>query len=127
MVTKVPAADVAKAAERETAEQTASAEPAPPSTPPVLDAARDLPVVHGGAPPGSPGADAASEELARLREHIAQSAHDMSNALGAVLNYCTFLGEDLATCEAAQEYLPHLQNAVRRALNLVDQLGELPR
>jgi hypothetical protein len=51
----------------------------------------------------------------------------MSNALGAVLNYCTFLGEDLATCEAAQEYLPHLENAVRRALNLVDRLGELPR
>ena len=66
----------------------------------------------------------AAEELARLRAHVAQSAHDLSNALGAVLNYSTFLGEDLAGSPEALELLPHLERAARRALDLVDRLAE---
>ena len=67
----------------------------------------------------------AVEELARLRAHVAQSAHDLSNALGAVLNYSTFLGEDLAGSPEALEFLPHLERAARRALDLVGDLGRL--
>jgi hypothetical protein len=63
-----------------------------------------------------------ADEVARLRAQVAKTAHDLSNALGAVLNYSTFLGEDLAHSEAAQTYLPHLENATRRALDLVDSL-----
>jgi signal transduction histidine kinase len=66
----------------------------------------------------------AAAELAQLRAHLAQTAHDLSNALGAVLNYATFLSEDLETAEAAQEYLPYLESAARRALQLVDRLAE---
>jgi signal transduction histidine kinase len=68
-------------------------------------------------------ADAAAE-LAELRAHVAKTAHDLSNALGAVLNYATFLSEDLATAEGAREYLPYLESAARRALQLVDHLVE---
>jgi signal transduction histidine kinase len=68
-------------------------------------------------------ADAAAE-LAQLRAQVAKTAHDLSNALGAVLNYATFLSEDLQTAEAAREYLPYLESAARRALQLVDQLAE---
>jgi signal transduction histidine kinase len=68
-------------------------------------------------------ADAAAE-LAELRAHVAKTAHDLSNALGAVLNYTTFLSEDLSTVEAAREYLPYLESAARRALQLVDQLAD---
>jgi signal transduction histidine kinase len=71
--------------------------------------------------------DAAAEltaELAELRAHVAKTAHDLSNALGAVLNYATFLSEDLETAEAAREYLPYLESAARRALQLVDHLAE---
>ena len=64
----------------------------------------------------------AADEVAQLRAQIAKAAHDLSNALGAVLNYSTFLGEDLAHSEAAQTYLPHLESATRRALDLVDSL-----
>jgi len=68
-------------------------------------------------------ADAAAE-LAELRAHVAKTAHDLSNALGAVLNYATFLSEDLQTAEAAREYLPYLESAARRALQLVDRLAD---
>jgi len=68
-------------------------------------------------------ADAAAE-LAELRAHVAKTAHDLSNALGAVLNYATFLSEDLSTSEGAREYLPYLESAARRALQLVDHLAE---
>jgi signal transduction histidine kinase len=68
-------------------------------------------------------ADAAAE-LAELRAHVAKTAHDLSNALGAVLNYATFLSEDLSTSEDAREYLPYLESAARRALQLVDHLAE---
>jgi signal transduction histidine kinase len=63
------------------------------------------------------------EELEQLRAHVAQTAHDLSNALGAVLNYSTFLAEDLAASESAREYLPYLENAARRALLLVETLN----
>jgi hypothetical protein len=62
-------------------------------------------------------------ELHQLRAHIKRSAHDLSNALGAVLNYTTFLDEDLRQHEAAQLYLPHLVNAANRALDLVGKLA----
>jgi signal transduction histidine kinase len=66
------------------------------------------------------------DELERLRAHVAQTAHDLSNALGAVLNYSTFLAEDLAASESAREYLPYLEHAARRALLLVDTLHAPP-
>ena len=71
-----------------------------------------------------PAATDAAAELAQLRAHVAKTAHDLSNALGAVLNYTTFLSEDLETAEAAREYLPYLESAARRALQLVDHLAE---
>jgi signal transduction histidine kinase len=69
-----------------------------------------------------PATDAAAQ-LAQLRADVAKTAHDLSNVLGAVLNYSTFLSEDLAPSEAAREYLPHLESAARRALQLVDRLN----
>ncbi|MEU7865835.1 hypothetical protein [Dactylosporangium sp. NPDC049140] len=57
-----------------------------------------------------------------LRATVAATTHDLSNALGAVLNYTTFLAEDLARTGAAPEYLPHLQSAAERALGLVTRL-----
>jgi signal transduction histidine kinase len=74
------------------------------------------------APPG--------DDLARLRSQVDRSTHDLANALGAILNYATFLAEDLdriAAAAGAREYLPHLENATRRALDLVDQLGDAAR
>jgi signal transduction histidine kinase len=62
------------------------------------------------------------EELTQLRAHVARTAHDLSNALGAVLNYTAFLGEDLPPTEGARTYLPHLESAARRAIDLVDRL-----
>ena len=77
---------------------------------------------------GGSAAELSSEgsaaELAQLRANVAKTAHDLSNALGAVLNYSTFLSEDLSTSEEAREYLPHLESAVRRALQLVDRLAD---
>ena len=64
-----------------------------------------------------------AEELARLRAHVAKSAHDLHNALGAVLNYAEFLAEDLKTTDSARELLPHLESATQRALGLVDALN----
>jgi signal transduction histidine kinase len=75
-------------------------------------------------PAATDAATDAAAELAQLRAHVAQTAHDLSNALGAVLNYATFLSEDLQTAEAAREYLPYLESAARRALQLVDHLAE---
>jgi hypothetical protein len=70
--------------------------------------------------------ESADAELEALRAVVGKSVHDLANALGAVLNYSTFLGEDLAGTPAALEYLPHLEQAARRALALVDSLnGEL--
>jgi signal transduction histidine kinase len=63
------------------------------------------------------------EELERLRAHVAQTAHDLANAIGAVLNYSTFLAEDLAASESAREYLPYLERAARRALLLIESLA----
>ncbi|WP_432833192.1 hypothetical protein [Dactylosporangium sp. CA-092794] len=57
-----------------------------------------------------------------LRATVATAAHDLSNALGAVLNYTTFLAEDIDGTPAA-EYLPHLQSAAQRALDLVAGLA----
>ncbi|GAA2330181.1 histidine kinase dimerization/phospho-acceptor domain-containing protein [Dactylosporangium salmoneum] len=57
-----------------------------------------------------------------LRATVATAAHDLSNALGAVLNYATFIAEDLDGTEAAAQYLPHLQSAAQRALDLVSGL-----
>jgi hypothetical protein len=42
-----------------------------------------------------------------LRAQVASVTHDLSNALGAVLNYTTFLAEDLAGTPAVIEYMPH--------------------
>jgi signal transduction histidine kinase len=58
-----------------------------------------------------------------LRAAVAATAHDLSNAVGAVLNYATFLAEDLAGTEAGREYLPNLQSAAQRALDLVAGLA----
>lgn len=58
-----------------------------------------------------------------LRAQVAAATHDLSNALGAVLNYATFIEEDLAGTPAAADYLPHLQNAAQRALRLVSGLA----
>jgi signal transduction histidine kinase len=63
-----------------------------------------------------------ADEFARYQAHVARTAHDLSNVLGAVLNYAAFLGEDLPASVAAHEYLPHLQRAAKRAVELVDQL-----
>ncbi|MEV6927526.1 hypothetical protein AB0M46_23905 [Dactylosporangium sp. NPDC051485] len=57
-----------------------------------------------------------------LRATVATATHDLSNALGAVLNYATFIAEDLDGTEAAAQYLPHLRSAAQRALDLVSGL-----
>ena len=57
-----------------------------------------------------------------LRSAVTVATHDLSNALGAVLNYATFLAEDLAGTESAV-YVAHLDNAARRALDLVARLA----
>ncbi|MFI5916360.1 hypothetical protein [Dactylosporangium sp. NPDC051541] len=57
-----------------------------------------------------------------LRATVTTAAHDLSNAIGAVLNYTTFLAEDLAQTGSAPDYLPHLQSAAERALILVTGL-----
>jgi hypothetical protein len=54
----------------------------------------------------------------------------LGNVLGAVLNYATFLSEDLRAGEgtgggAALSYLPHLERAAQRAAELVEQLNRL--
>jgi hypothetical protein len=74
--------------------------------------------------------DSAAAELARLRADVVRHAHDLGNALGAVLNYATFLCEDLQGIEAAAagpalSYLPHLEQAAQRAAQLVEQLNRL--
>ncbi|HLL66847.1 MAG TPA: hypothetical protein VK453_14090 [Micromonosporaceae bacterium] len=74
--------------------------------------------------------DATAADLARLRSEVDRSAHDLANALGAVLNFAGFLAEDLERGAAATEtsaHLPHIENATRRALDLVDQLGDAAR
>ncbi|GAA3281091.1 hypothetical protein Dvina_52900 [Dactylosporangium vinaceum] len=58
-----------------------------------------------------------------LRATVATATHDLSNAIGAVVNYTTFLTEDLTRSGAAPEYLPHLQSAAERALALVAGLA----
>ena len=63
-----------------------------------------------------------ADELVRYQAHVARAAHDLSNVLGAALNYTAFLGEDLPP--SAQEYVPHLQRAIQRGVELVDQLTE---
>lgn len=68
--------------------------------------------------------DELADPLEVLQARVAQVAHDLSNALGAVLNYAEFLSEDLRSTPAAQAYLPHLVNAARRAIDLVDSLGD---
>ena len=57
-----------------------------------------------------------------LRTAVAATTHDLSNAVGAVLNYTTFLAEDLTRDGVAPDYLPHLQSAAERALDLVTRL-----
>lgn len=64
-----------------------------------------------------------ADELALLRAEIADGAHDLSNALGAILNYAAFLSEDLGDNSAAADYLPHLTSAARRALGVVERLS----
>jgi hypothetical protein len=64
-----------------------------------------------------------ADELARLRAEVADGAHDLSNALGAILNYVAFLSEDLGDNPAAADYLPHLQSAAHRALGVVERLS----
>jgi signal transduction histidine kinase len=68
--------------------------------------------------------ESAEAELVALRAVVGKSIHDLSNALGAVLNYSTFLAEDLAGAPEALEYLPHLEQAARRALGLVGSLND---
>jgi hypothetical protein len=67
-------------------------------------------------------------ELAKLRTDLVRHAHDLSNVLGALQNYATFLGEDLRANDAAApalSYLPHLERAAQRAAQLVEQLNLL--
>jgi hypothetical protein len=68
--------------------------------------------------------ESAEAELEALRAVVGKSVHDLANALGAVLNYSTFLGEDLAGAPESLEYLPHLEKATRRALALVSSLND---
>jgi hypothetical protein len=68
--------------------------------------------------------ESADADLAALRTVFAKGVHDLANALGAVLNYSTFLKEDLAGNPVAEDYLPHLEKAANRALALVDGLNE---
>jgi hypothetical protein len=58
-----------------------------------------------------------------LQTTVAAATHDLFNALGAVVNYTTFLAEDLTRAGVAPEYLPHLQSAAQRALDLVAGLA----
>jgi signal transduction histidine kinase len=90
--------------------------------PAATDTPGAMPEPAGASPGRTSGGSAA--ELEQLRANVAKTAHDLSNALGAVLNYSTFLSEDLSTSEVAREYLPHLENAARRALQLVDRLAD---
>ena len=72
--------------------------------------------------------DSAAVELAKLRTDLVSHAHDLGNALGAVLNYTTFLSEDLHASDPATpalSYLPHLERAAQRAVALVEQLNRL--
>lgn len=69
------------------------------------------------------GATEPADELALLRAEVADGTHDLSNALGAILNYVAFLAEDLGENAAAADYLPHLQSAATRALGVVERLG----
>lgn len=64
-----------------------------------------------------------ADELAQLRAEVADGAHDLSNALGAILNYVAFLSEDLGDNPVAADYLPHLQSAAHRALGVVERLS----
>lgn len=64
-----------------------------------------------------------ADELALLRAEVADGAHDLSNALGAILNYVAFLSEDLGDNPAAADYLPHLRSAAHRALGVVERLS----
>lgn len=64
-----------------------------------------------------------ADELALLRAEVADGAHDLSNALGAILNYVAFLTEDLGDNPVAADYLPHLQSAAHRALGVVERLS----
>lgn len=64
-------------------------------------------------------------ELERLRKNVARTAHDLSNALCAVVNYADFLEQDLAAAAlpaATRDYLPQLQRAAQRAVDLVSRL-----
>ena len=61
-----------------------------------------------------------------LRAQVGVATHDLANAIGAVLNYATFLDEDLAGTDAAEvsaRYLPHLRGAAERALASVTTLA----
>jgi signal transduction histidine kinase len=74
----------------------------------------------------APYPDAALEQL---REHLGRTAHDLSNALCAVVNYAAFLEQDLAAVTvptAVREYLPQLRSAAQRAVDLVNLLGAEP-
>jgi signal transduction histidine kinase len=64
-----------------------------------------------------------ADELSLLRAEVADGAHDLSNALGAILNYVAFLAEDLRDDPAAADYLPHLTSAAHRALIVVERLS----
>jgi signal transduction histidine kinase len=82
-----------------------------------MTAHRPVPEV---APAPSPDA-----ELEQLREQLARTAHDLSNALCAVVNYAAFLEQDLAAVTvppAVREYLPQLRSAAQRAVDLVNRL-----
>jgi signal transduction histidine kinase len=68
--------------------------------------------------------ESAEAELAALRAVVAKSVHDLANALGAVLNYSTFLREDLAGNAVAEDFLPHLEQAANRALALIGGLQD---
>lgn len=87
---------------------------------------------HRPAPEAAPEAAPAAygdAELERLRESVARTAHDLSNALCAVVNYVAFLEQDLAATAlpaATRDYLPQLQRAAQRAVDLVNSLEVEP-
>jgi glutamate/tyrosine decarboxylase-like PLP-dependent enzyme len=69
-------------------------------------------------------------DLAQLRDDVERYTHALANVLGAILNYSTFVAEDLeelSEAAKASTHLEYLDNAARRAIELINALGEATR
>jgi hypothetical protein len=74
--------------------------------------------------------DSPEAHLAQLREDVDRYTHALANVLGAILNYSAFVAEDLEEMTEAAEaatYLSYLDNAARRAVELITALSEAAR